>query len=129
MSTPQPLSVPQLIELLGDDLFGRLLGAQGTHLLAHPDKTDLAPKTAGQVLFLSNVCVCLQGSYSVDGIRRWFDRQRPQLLRGETGNQIAVSPADILWHAQWSPAGAEEQAVLRLAQELAMVFDDETPDE
>ena len=59
--------------------------------------------------FLDEVRVCLRGSYTEDGIARWFDRPRTELG--------GAAPAQIL-SGEWNPADAGPQKVLKLARAL-----------
>ena len=80
-ASPVPeAELPKLDELLGSDKLARSVGVAGSSLrryLSHDRDTPDDVARRGHVL----ACVVgdLAGSYNERGIRRWFERPRPQL--------------------------------------------------
>lgn len=66
--------------------------------------------TPAKLDMLSEVVEAVSGSYTREGLRRWFNRARAP-LNGK-------SPGEVLKQAGWQPADSEPQEVLRLARSL-----------
>ena len=114
MNAPAPLGPLETVELLGEELFKRLTGRNAKAVIDHAAEHGLPPATGARVALLGEICAYLVGSYDRAGVRAWFDRSRPQLWRG-----FECSPADFLWHGQWSAEDEDSQKVLELAKSLA----------
>lgn len=101
--------VRQLIDVLGLELVGRLVGASTTTLRRY---ASLARKpstaVAARIHYLALLVGDLAGSYTDFGIRRWFERKRSQLA--------GRSPLEVL-KGSWNPDadGPREVRTLALA--------------
>lgn len=81
-------------DLLGQDLLTKLIGISPASLRRYTSATRTTPDDVAERLhFLALITADLAGSYNDFGVRRWFERPRPQLdMR---------SPAQLLrgeWH-------------------------------
>lgn len=95
-----------LRSILGDELLGDLAGLSSML----PGSTQaLPPAAAARIQLIGQIVWCLMGTYSNEGIRRWFGRRRPQ-LQGK-------SPAESLGN-DWSATSPAAKRVLALAEEV-----------
>ena len=104
-------------EVLGDESLCRLVGVSDTSLRRYASNGRTTPQAVEERLhWLAMVVADLSGAYNAFGIRRWFERPRPQL-----GGK---SPREVLgddWHVD-SPAAERVRllaAALSGAQPLA----------
>lgn len=104
-------------EVLGDESLCRLVGVSDTSLRRYASNGRSTPQAVAERLhWLAMVVADLSGAYNAFGIRRWFERPRPQL-----GGK---SPREALgddWHVD-SPAAERVRllaAALSGAQPLA----------
>lgn len=95
-----------LRSILGDGLLDDLAGL---HATSAGSTQALPPAAADRIQLIGQAVWCLMGSYSDEGIRRWFGRRRPQ-LRGK-------SPAEHLGN-DWSANSPAAKRVLALAAAL-----------
>ena len=104
-ATPTLLEPPALLEVLGEELLGHLVGLPAASISQAIAEGQVAERLAwiGQVVWY------LQGTYNNSGIRRWFRRSRPQ-LEGRSPVQALVQG--------WRAESASAVTVLRLAKEL-----------
>ena len=101
---------PVLQKTLGPELLGRLLGVSETEAGSYDFDARLVPdEIAARLHFLAFVATDLAGSYSDEGIRRWFDRKRERL--------DGSSPAELLCKS-WSPEDDKAREVRELAEAL-----------
>lgn len=103
--------LPKLDALFGTDRLAALTGVASSSLrryLGHD--RDVSDEVAGRAHLVARIVSDLAGSYNEQGIRRWFERPRPQLDRR--------APKDIL-HGKWDPEGPEAARVAALAAERA----------
>ncbi len=96
--------------VLGDELLARLVGASATSIGRYRRGDRRTPdEVASRLHFLALVVADLAGSYNDRGVRRWFDRPRPQL--------DGQAPAALL-HAAWDPDDPGPRRVAALASAL-----------
>jgi hypothetical protein len=71
---------PPLIEVLGEDVLGDLLGISASSLRRYTAGTRSTPQDVAARLHIVALLVAdLSGAYNDYGIRRWFTRRRTQL--------------------------------------------------
>jgi hypothetical protein len=96
-------------EILGDDLLAALVGGISPSSLRRysAGERETPDEVAWRLHALARIVAALRGSYNAYGIRRWFQRRRPQL--GER------TPGQVLIDAE-----SEDDArdVIRLAEAL-----------
>jgi hypothetical protein len=68
-----------LRDILGDDLTAALLGVPVNALQALPDRETLPDDADARLTALVPLIDDLRGSYTDDGVRRWWDRPRSAL--------------------------------------------------
>jgi hypothetical protein len=101
----------QLAGILGWNELARLVGSSPVSLRRYAAGTREAPdELAYRIHWLAKVVADLRGAYNDAGIRRWFERARPQL-----GSR---APAELLV-GEWSPDEPQVESVRRLAAGLA----------
>jgi hypothetical protein len=101
---------PSLVNILGADLLGRLVGISPSSVRRYLSGSRPTPDdVATRLHFLALIVGDLTGAYNNIGIRRWFDRKRTLL-----GNR---TPADSLQNS-WDPDDPGPQQVRQLAQSL-----------
>ncbi len=111
-ASPVPeVELPKLDEVLGSERLARSIGVAGSSLrryLSHDRETPDDVASRGHLL----ACIVgdLAGSYNERGIRRWFERPRPQL--------DGRAPDEIL-HGTWAAGDPEVAKVAVLAAERA----------
>jgi uncharacterized protein (DUF2384 family) len=67
-------------EVLGDDSLCRLVGVSDTSLRRYVSQGRSTPQAVAERLhWIAMVVADLSGAYNTFGIRRWFERPRPQL--------------------------------------------------
>ena len=100
----------RLVEVLGLELLGRLLGISATSIRRYRANARTTPdEVAERLHFLSLVVGDLAGAYNEIGMRQWFERKRSQ-LDGRT-------PLDFL-KGRWKPAQPGPRRVQDLARAL-----------
>ncbi len=109
--SPAPLQeTRELLAVFGPDLLAPLAGASPASLRRYASGLRAVPdRTAARLHRLARIVGYLRGAYNDAGIRRWFERPRPQL--------DGRAPAALL-SGDWSPDDASADAVTRLAQAL-----------
>jgi uncharacterized protein (DUF2384 family) len=109
--SPVPQSEwPAVVDQLGADLVTKLIGISPASLRRYASAARTTPDAVAERLhFLALVTADLAGSYNDFGIRRWFERPRPQL--------DVKSPAQLL-HGEWSVDDAGPRRVRELARAL-----------
>lgn len=109
--SPSPIKEwPRSEAILGQDLLSRLLGISESSLRRYRSGHRATPDdVANRLHFIALVISDLLGAYNDIGVRRWFDRPRPQ-LSGKT-------PADLLVGA-WCSSDSGPSSVRRLAESL-----------
>jgi len=101
---------PRCEDVLGSQLLSRLLDISESSLRRYrASRRETPDNVAGRLHFLALVISDLAGSYNDLGVRRWFDRPRPQ-LDGKT-------PAALLRGA-WRPQDPGPSTVRELAESL-----------
>ena len=80
-------TLPELRAILGDRILAELVGTPA-EMLAAPELTSQHPATVARIDLVGQVVWCLRGSYSDEGIRRWFGRCRPQLQGKSPGQHL-----------------------------------------
>lgn len=96
---------------LGDDLVARLCRVSASSLARYASGARVTPDpVAHRLHHLALVVADLAGSYNERGIRRWFDRARPQLG--------GATPASLLT-GDWDPDDPGPQRIAELAAVLA----------
>jgi hypothetical protein len=96
---------------LGDHLLARLCGVSPSSLARYASGARGTPDpVASRLHHVALVVADLAGSYNDRGIRRWFDRPRPQLDGG--------TPASLLT-GDWDPDDPGPEQVAELAAALA----------
>jgi len=103
--------LPKLDALFGTDRLAALTGVASSSLrryLGHD--REVSDQVAGRAHLVARIVGDLAGSFNEQGIRRWFERPRPQL------DQRA--PKDILC-GKWDPESPEAARVAALAAERA----------
>lgn len=101
---------PSLLETLGEDLLGLLLGISTSSIRRYASGTRTTPQDVADKLHVVALVVAdLAGGYNDYGIRRWFHRPRPQL--------DGVSPVEMLGGG-WDPDGEPAERVRELAAAL-----------
>jgi hypothetical protein len=101
---------PSLVNILGTELLGRLVGISPSSVRRYLSGSRPTPDdVAARLHFLALIVGDLTGAYNDIGIRRWFDRKRTVL-----GNR---TPADM-FHGSWDPDDAGPQHVCQLAHVL-----------
>jgi uncharacterized protein (DUF2384 family) len=110
-SSPVPeRELPRLRDLLGTELLEQLVGVSPASLRRYLAGERTVPDDVGErAHHLALVVNDLVGSYNDRGVRRWFERARPQL-----GGR---SPRAVLGR-DWSPDGDGPQEVAALAAAL-----------
>ncbi len=98
----------ELRSILGDRMLGELVGLP-TAAFEEMDGSTLPPEVADRITHVGQVVWCLMGTYDDEGIRRWYERRRPQ-LRGK-------SPAEHLG-PDWLADSLLAKRVLDLAKVL-----------
>jgi uncharacterized protein (DUF2384 family) len=102
---------PRLVELLGVDGLGEIVGVSGSSVRRYAAGERRTPEdVAVRVHFIALVVGDLSGTYNEYGIRRWFKRPR-SVLEGR-------APADLLGEG-WDPDGEGPRKVRDLARSLA----------
>jgi uncharacterized protein (DUF2384 family) len=102
---------PAMRAVFGDDKLVGLVGVGASSMRRYASGERETPDDVGARLhWLAMVVADLAGAYNEFGMRRWFERPRPQL-----GGK---SPQQILG-ASWSPDGAAAQRVRELASVLS----------
>jgi hypothetical protein len=98
-------------ERLGDELLANLLGISTSSLRRYANGARETPdEVAWRLHMLTRIIAALSGSYNDYGIRRWFERSRPQ-LDGRT-------PAELFRKAE-TEDDEGLTAVVNLAEALA----------
>ena len=100
-----PLAPQALLEVLGEELLGHLVGLPAISISKAADEGQ----TADRLAWLGQVVSYLQGAYNNGGIRRWITRPRVQL--------DGRSPLEALG-PDWKPNAESAVIALRLAKEL-----------
>ncbi|MBU6142057.1 hypothetical protein KGO95_02995 [Patescibacteria group bacterium] len=104
------MNISMLHVLLGEELLASLLGITRQDLRRHVvSPHTLTGQTTDRLNLLSAICHNLQGSYTRDGIRGWFVRERYQLKNKR--------PIDIL-KGDWWPRDPDILLVLELSASL-----------
>jgi hypothetical protein len=99
-----------LKEVLQPALLQRLLGTSPASFQRYSGGDRETPAVvAGRLHFLARVIAHLAGAYNDYGIRRWFERARPQLA-GRAPTELLIG--------EWDPEGQEAQRVLDLAERI-----------
>lgn len=99
-----------VLELLGPELVTRLLGISPASVRRYAAAARSTPDDVAERLhFLALVTADLSSSYNEFGVRRWFERPRPQLNMR--------SPAQLL-HGEWHADDAAPRSVRELARAL-----------
>jgi len=97
-------------ELLGDEMLQKLLGISRQSIHRYSSQERATPQDVAERLHVLTLIVSeLAGSYNEFGIRRWFERPRPQL-----GGR---APAALLKRG-WSPDDEDVRRVRALAAAL-----------
>lgn len=111
LASPTPdTEADALGEMLGHEFVARLAGISMSSMRRYITGERATPDAvAARIHHLAVVVSHLAAGYNEFGIRRWFDRPRPQL-----GGR---APSRIL-HGDWDPDGDAPQQVLRLAEAL-----------
>lgn len=100
----------RLVDVLGQELLGRLLSISGSSVRRYRANARTTPDYVAERLhFLSLIVGDLAGAYNEIGIRQWFERKRAQ-LDGRT-------PMESL-KGRWKPAQPGPQRVQDLARAL-----------
>jgi len=100
----------RLVEVLGMELLGRLLGISPASIRRYKVATRSTPDdVAAKLHFLSLIVGDLSGAYNEIGIRQWFERKRAQL--------DGRAPVDCL-KPHWKPIQPGPRRVRDLAQAL-----------
>jgi hypothetical protein len=109
--SPLPdVELKALDNILGDELLGRLVHASTSSIHRYQTGARATPDPiAARVHFVALVTADLAGSYHALGIRRWFERPRPQLN--------GTAPADVL-AGEWDPEDTPVREVRALAATL-----------
>lgn len=103
--------LPVLERLFGVDDLADLLSVGASTLRRYlRQERDVPEAVADRIHFLALVLSDLAGSYNERGLRRWFDRARPQL---------AEKTPRMLLQGDWSPNDANPQLIAALASELS----------
>jgi hypothetical protein len=101
---------PRCEDVLGSQLLARLLDISESSLRRYwTSRRGTPDDVAARLHFLALVISDLAGSYNDLGVRRWFDRPRPQL--------DGKSPAALL-RRTWSPTDPGPSSVRQLAEAL-----------
>ncbi len=101
---------PSLVDILGVELLGRLVGISPSSVRRYLSGSRPTPDdVAVRLHFLALIIGDLTGAYNDIGIRRWFDRKRTVL-----GNR---TPGDM-FHGSWDPDDAGPQQVCQLAHSI-----------
>lgn len=111
LASPTPdTEADALGEMLGHEFVAQLAGISMSSLRRYITGERATPDAvAARVHHIAVIVSHLAAGYNEFGIRRWFDRPRPQ-LRGR-------APAQLL-HGDWDPDAAGPQQVLHLAEAL-----------
>jgi uncharacterized protein (DUF2384 family) len=105
------LELPRLDLVLGADRLAALVGVASSSLRRYMARQrELPDDVARRIHFLALVVGDLAGAYNERGIRRWFDRPRPQLDHR--------APAEVL-SGKWDPDDERVTKVAALAAALA----------
>ena len=109
--SPMPRGTwPVVLEVLGDDLLGTLLGTSAASMRRYKDGQRTTPgPVADRLHFLALLLADLAGAYNDYGIRRWFVRPRQQL--------DGRSPRDVLGPG-FDPHGPDAARVRALVDAL-----------
>ena len=100
----------RMIEVLGLDLLGRLLGASMSSIRRYSGAARSTPDdVAGRLHFLSLLVGDLSGAYNEIGVRQWFHRKRAQLG--------GLAPSDFL-KGRWMPGEPGPVQIQDLARSL-----------
>lgn len=78
---------------------------------------DVEPAVLQRLHFVCLILGNLSGSYTFDGQRSWFERERTISLGGGIEQTMKARPVNIL-NGQWSPAEPLPQAVYKLSAKL-----------
>jgi hypothetical protein len=101
--------LPVIDGMLGGEVLARLIGVAPSSLRRYnAGQREVPDSVAARAHLVALIVADLAGSYNDRGIRRWFDRPRPQL--------DGQSPAEIL-HDDWNPDDANVQRVKELSAE------------
>ncbi len=101
---------PRCEDVLGSQLLARLLDISESSLKRYrASRRETPDDVAGRLHFLALVISDLAGAYNDLGVRRWFDRPRPQ-LGGKT-------PAALL-RGTWRPQDPGPSRVREVAESL-----------
>ncbi len=99
-----------LISTLGYELLTRLVGVSEASVRRYAARERATPdEVADRLHFLALVVADLAGSYNEFGIRRWFQRTRPQ-LRGKSVEQLL--------RGEWRSDNPDAQRIRDLARAL-----------
>lgn len=112
LQSPSPAQEwPRSETILGPDLLSRLLGISESSLRRYRSRQRPTPDdVANRLHFLALVTSDLVGAYNDIGVRRWFDRSRPQL--------DGKAPAALL-KGTWRPEDPGPTRVRELAEALS----------
>jgi len=111
LASPTPATEADALgDMLGHEFVARLVGISMSSLRRYITGERATPDAvAARLHHIAVIVSHLAAGYNEFGIRRWFDRPRPQ-LRGK-------APAQLL-HGDWDPDAAGPQQVLHLAEAL-----------
>lgn len=101
---------PPLIEVLGDDVLGDLLGISASSLRRYAAGARATPQdVAARLHVLALLVADLAGAYNDYGIRRWFTRRRTQLDE--------KAPRELLG-SDFDPDGADVRRLREMVDRL-----------
>lgn len=99
-----------LLELLGDEILGKLTGVSDSSMRRYRIGERKTPdEVAVRLHFTALIVADLLGSYNAFGVRRWFGRPRAQLH--------GAAPLETL-EPDWTPEDSGPQAIRELAAAL-----------
>jgi len=109
-SPPTPTSATEwnaMRDLLGDVALAELAGISQAALRRYAKGEGVAPESvADRLQWITMVVADLAGSYNLSGIRRWWERPRPQL--------DDKSPRQFL-NGNWTPRSREALRIKELS--------------